>query len=165
MKSQDNCDRYWDLLNDYADGRLAGHRVEMVESHLASCERCREAVTDIRLMRRSVAEEEVTLPSEAFWSGCLERAAASQPARRSVVKRIWKPAFGLAVASIAAGLALWLAPNGTPQPTEVPACDYLMEHASFTAAQPLNVSSHHVLLYSRCAEDRATSQDTDGGND
>lgn len=160
MKNRGNCDGYWEMLNDYADGRLHGHASEKAESHLAECKQCREALADIRSIRQGLVCEPVEKPSLDLWEECYQRIGEDgTPRRVSKVAQVWKPAFGVAVASIVAGLALLLAPCGHPQATEIPMCDLVMQHAGFAASQPLSISSHHVLLTARCMEEKVRTDD------
>lgn len=158
MMKQNSCGEYWDLLNDYVDGRLHGRDQDDVEQHLAGCPACREVVVEIRFLQRSLVAEDTPVASQEFWSNSIKRAESIHVRRRSWSGLAWKPAFGLAAAALAASLTLWLMPNQVSAPPvipEVPVCDFLMEHTGVMVGHPLSVSSHHVLLNSKCAEDRA----------
>jgi len=164
------CGKCQKLINDYADRRLKGRKLELVETHLAWCMDCRDALAQIERLRRDVREAPTPSPSPAFWQRC-ERAIAAgarprrQPSLRARIRArrpAWKPTLAAAVTVIVVGLLLRLPSafhsgvlgRGAPAAqAETPVAEFIMQHESFVAAQPLSTTSHHVLATARAAEE------------
>jgi len=162
MRNHDACEENWDILNDYIDGRLAGRRRAAVETHLISCEQCRRTLAEIEGLRRLVSEADVADASTGFWAKCFESISTMPPLRRkSAVRRAWKPAIAAAASLAAAAVILSIGPVPFRQEDEIPHYEYVMEHVGFVAAQPLGMSSHHVLLSAQGAENVGHSEDAD----
>jgi predicted anti-sigma-YlaC factor YlaD len=159
MRGDGSCERYWDLINDYHDGRLKGNKQRAVETHLAGCAHCRRALQEVAQLRRLISQEPAATPLPAFWERCLENAAAA---------RTWRlPRLRLRKAVLGVALALAVALVGVPvlrqavmplvvtqasAQVELPDSEYFMQHAGFAAAQPLGPTSGNVLLSDRAAE-------------
>ncbi len=172
MEDFDKCEKYWGLLNDLVDGRLDGRKRIIIEQHLASCSDCRTRLEQIKLLITRVSEERVPAASDAFWEGINQRLleSAGSMKRPGIMKRAWLPAFGLALGSsmAAVGLTIMLFlhfGNLPPAPTaEITHDDYVIEHAAFAVAQPLDLSSHNVLLSAQGMERREHPSDANEEN-
>jgi anti-sigma factor RsiW len=86
-----------------------GTRAENSAPHLATCDRCRRDLDDLRAMMASLASERVPEPSPLFWDHLSERVrvavAAQDPPRRSWLDAApWRPLLtplsAVAVASL-----------------------------------------------------------------
>lgn len=97
-----------ELSAAYALDALAGDDLRSFESHLASCERCREDVAAFRAAAAELAYDALPRPApELLERRILNAARAERPARR---ERRWAfPAAAVAVAAAAAAivLAVW----------------------------------------------------------
>lgn len=150
---------YWELINDYIDGRLSGRKLTKMRSHLRSCSICAGAEEELRSLRLLVSTADIQQPSDMFWDRCIDVAIASVPKRRPLIRRFWKPAVAfaaLSVVTVAVLLAVAPVPVA-PVVSEVPNREFIMEHAGFVAAQPLANSSHHILTAARCASAQTDS--------
>lgn len=153
-QKQSDCGKNWDLLNDYADGRLAGKKLHIIESHLSSCMKCSEALRSIQGWSE-IAAGETPGPSADFWERCNAKIAASQ-----VVKNPARPqrrlVIGFSVASVAVALTIMFAfgPRQPDSQDDTLTNDFVMEHAAFAATQPFSMNSHHVLMSAKGAENR-----------
>jgi len=175
MRNSNACERYWGLINDHADGRLKGRASRSLQEHLASCARCRESAAELARLRRLTAGEEAPAPPVGFWDRCMRQVIAAAAPRRILAPRLWKPALGLALA--VALLLVWCpAPwrnwaltsaGRQPAQAEVSDAEFIMQHLGFATAEPLNGSSHYVLLSARAAEedvDRTPACSPGGGD-
>jgi anti-sigma factor RsiW len=162
MKNDKVCDRYWSLINDHADGRLRGRKLRAVQAHLDSCARCRESLAEIRRLREQLMQAPPAPPSPAFWERCLAAVAGSARPRPALGQRLWRPALGTAIAVAVTAAVMWFAyprspamlppsPEAAAQ-AEIPDAEYIVQHESFLAAQPLSAASAHVLISARAAE-------------
>jgi hypothetical protein len=61
-----DCDVIQTELSAYVDGELSAHRRELVEAHLASCARCREALAELKVLATGVAALPKLQPSPRF---------------------------------------------------------------------------------------------------
>src|SRR5687768_6803457 len=92
------------LLTRYCDGELSTASAQRVDAHLATCDRCRRALEDIRFSATLVRQLSTVAAPPSVWIGI--DAALSQPRRdgwfapRLVVR--W--AFACAVVLAAAGV-------------------------------------------------------------
>ena len=156
MQSGSSCHGNWSLANDYADGRLKGRRRRSAEAHLTQCAHCRETVEEVRRLRRLVAETPVPPPSTGFWERCMQTIAVrAQSPRGSLWRGRW-PTVRLVLAGALVALLAWSLLGRRPgglvertQPSEQLAAlqsQYLAQHVAFVLGQPLNLTSHYVLL-------------------
>lgn len=106
------------LLTRYCDGELSTASAQRVDAHLATCDRCRRALEDIRFSATLVRHLSTVAAPPSVWIGI--DAALSQPRRdgwfapRLVVR--W--AFACAVVLAAAGV-FWSMRDGASGPWEV----------------------------------------------
>lgn len=99
----------FEQMAEYVDGMLAGEELQAVEDHLASCERCDWAVSDLRDFRDQVAPELdreyrpaiVPTVTESWWRSLT--AFLPSPLLRSPAL-----AFGSALAMLLLGATGWL---------------------------------------------------------
>jgi anti-sigma factor RsiW len=99
----------FEQMAEYVDGRLAGEELQIVKDHLASCERCTAAVSDLRAFRNQVApqldREYQPATGSARTKSWWQRLAAFVP---SPQLRSPALAFGSALAAILLTMAGWL---------------------------------------------------------
>lgn len=117
------CATVQDLLPELATGRLGGGESESVESHLAGCSRCREALDVLTLLTASPPTEappeleariQAAVRQELAMTGT-RRAPAAHGARRGW--HIPAPAWGLAAAAVLAlVMGRTLLPGGEQEP-------------------------------------------------
>jgi len=162
MRNDKACEERWGCLNDLADGRLVGRKRSRLEAHIESCERCREALEEIRNIKSKVRQTEAPHAPDGLWGRCMGR-IADRPARQAPFRWRRKPAVGVAAACLAAAAALVLSigPFSVHDEDEIPHDHYVMEHAGFAAAQPLDMSSHHILLSAQGAENDRRNPDAE----
>jgi anti-sigma factor RsiW len=169
MPERRACGKCQQLINDYADRRLSGRKLALVEAHLAWCVDCRDALAQIERLRRELREAPAPAPAPTFWQRCeCAIAASAEPrqwptlrARVSSLLPAWKPALAAVVTIIVLGLAVRLpsafragALSGAPAvQAETPNAEFIMQHEAFVAAQPLSATSHYVLATARAAEE------------
>ena len=109
-----------DELVDVAEGA----RAEQSVPHLASCERCRDQLVELKAMMSAAADVEVPEPSPLFWdhfSARVREAVAAEGApRRSfwTWPRLAVPAVAVALATLLVAVA-WNANRAAPLPTPV----------------------------------------------
>jgi hypothetical protein len=159
-----NCDNIRDLLVLHAEELLPeGQRIE-VETHLASCARCREELSSIGRIRTWLADPELFAPPEDYSWELLPRRlaekaqAASSPAGRRfsdwLGSRGW--ALGLIAALILASGLVWLLRRQEPETaapvarTEAPGNEAFLrriqsEHARAMTAQYLSECQNLLL--------------------
>lgn len=155
------CEKNWGLINDYADGRLKGARLRALQAHLTSCARCQESAAELSRLRGLAADQEGPSSPVGFWERCMQVVLATPRPRRFLAPRLWKPALGLALA--VALLLVWLPSPWRPwaltsagrlrAPTEISDAEYIMQHVGFATGEPLDGTSHYVLLSARAAEE------------
>jgi hypothetical protein len=117
---------------DATDGRLAAAR----EAHLQACARCREELTWMEAVLRSLEPAgAVPMPSPVFWQKFSRRvrlATSAPPARSFVWRHFWRPA--LALGSVTAAAVFLVV---TSRPVALP------------DVQPAALSSNQPLLEAR----------------
>jgi putative zinc finger protein len=104
-----------DLLTRYCDGELDAVERQRVDSHLATCARCRSAFEEIHFSANVVRQLKVISAPPSVWNGIV--AAGLQTRRPRAGAYRW--AFACIAVLVAAGVAYWLARDTTPKPWEV----------------------------------------------
>lgn len=122
-------------LSDYLDGELAPAERAEVESHLAGCRECAEALEELRSVVSTAAELPDLPPEHDLWPGIEARlsprrsGSATDALDRQVLpfrrhRRVMMTIPQLAAAAIALVLfsasAVWLAVGGAPEPGSEP---------------------------------------------
>jgi hypothetical protein len=116
-------------LVDLAEGTKGEHELA---AHLASCERCRLKLTELRATIASINDTPVPEPSPLFWDHFQQRVAASvafEPAPRRMNWVWWPAGAGLAAAALLlainfdARIVLPPVPDGPSQVTSRPAAN------------------------------------------
>jgi len=99
-------------LSEYLDGTLPARRARQVESHLAACSRCRQALGELRrttelLWSLRGAEDAPDLSAAVL---ARIRAGEADPSLaerlRAAAARVWSGAWGAPLATVAVGLAV-----------------------------------------------------------
>lgn len=158
-------DEYWELINDYVDGRLTGKKLSKLRAHLRTCNDCSGVESEIRALRLVMSNADVQQPSDMFWERCLDNVISSIPERQPMLRSFWKPVTALVVAVSLLLVFLITRPHPTsvtPQfdsavvESEVPHDELVMEYAVFLDEQPLVNTSHNMLVSARCAQPQAS---------
>ncbi|MEJ7809825.1 MAG: zf-HC2 domain-containing protein [Gemmatimonadaceae bacterium] len=129
-------DEWADRLSEYVDGELTAAETALLEAHLATCARCREAVGELRAVVRWLSEHAAdvghagsgaTAPLAEGWTRLAARIAADGTARpgappvpiasmtRGAPRRSWtrdpalRPWLAAAAALVLAAGSVWLA--------------------------------------------------------
>lgn len=107
------------LLTRYADGELPARKARRVDSHLATCARCRSALDEIRFSASLVRQLRPVAAPPAVWKGV--EAGLRQPGRERqlgpTVMLRW--AAGCTVVLVTAASLSWWTRDATPRPWEV----------------------------------------------
>lgn len=165
MRNNCSCEKYWGLLNDYADHRLSGRKREKVEYHLLFCTECKERLAGIREVKSAIISSPVPGSTDDFWANCYDKVLESQKPKVRTRRRLWKPVVGLSLAASCIGVVLLLTGLGRiVENSEIPDSDYMMQHASFASTQPLATRTHHVLLAEQCIEHSSEDNPSDPAN-
>jgi anti-sigma factor RsiW len=94
-----NCQDYEIALGDYVDGTLDDRSRVELETHLASCERCRAVVTDLGIIRQAALTLEPQLPPPHIWSKLSAAFEAEQHSRSRGWGFTWRT-LGASLAAI-----------------------------------------------------------------
>lgn len=114
-----------DLLSAYVDSALTDREATEVAAHLAECAACREAVADVRAVRRLLAAVPHPQPEPELLGRFL--ASAHQPPQARIGPWL-----------VAAAAFVLVAPRIPQSPVTFPSLmDDLQDHARLTAHNPL----------------------------
>ena len=134
------CNEFLERAADLVDADRAAPIDADLAAHLASCEACREALADLRSLRRAASElEPRPLPPAAWHHLAARLAAESRPAGALHAPRPrvgWTWLAAAAALLVAAGASLWIV-------TRAPAPSRLTEGSS---TQPPGNASQGVLV-------------------
>ena len=87
-------------IDDYLDGILPAGEQQLVESHLAGCPACRDELSQVQDLRRSLRNLPVPPPSAGFSARIMGRVRQKQQQRQYMVRGMG--------AALAASLLLWM---------------------------------------------------------
>lgn len=115
------CSKARKLIHGYVDGALEASTVELLEAHLASCERCRREETRLRDLASRLAEWTAPRPVLGFDAllARMEQRASAQDRRQYGSRTAPSWAVAALVAGIAAGTSAGLLTGGA-EPGRVP---------------------------------------------
>jgi hypothetical protein len=107
------CDQFDAALSDYLEGTLDPATRAALESHAATCGRCRALLADVQAITTAAATLPDLEPSRDLWPGVVDRIAAPVvtlpvAARRASDRSVVRPWY-LAPATLAAAAALLVA--------------------------------------------------------
>jgi len=141
-------DRFTSQLSEYLDAGLPVDERQSLEAHLASCDRCRETLDELRAVVARAKNLQDSAPVNDLWRGIHARIASASvtgrvsPFRRAITRRLsftipQVAAAGLALMILSGGL-VWMARSGDPR-ADVPAIRAQEE----PAVVPANFADKH----------------------
>lgn len=123
-------DRFTSQLSEYLDDELPVGERQSVEAHLATCDRCRDTLAELRAVVARAKNLPDSVPANDLWPGVQARISTGSvsgrvaPFRRALTRRLsftipQVAAAGLALMVLSGGL-VWMARSGDPR-ADVPA--------------------------------------------
>lgn len=95
-----------DRLAAYCDGELSPADTAAIDAHLADCERCRRACTDLQATASALRQLTLTSPPASVWRAIDAR--LQQPSERRRVARRWELALaGSLILVVATAIMYW----------------------------------------------------------
>ena len=107
------------LLTRYADGELPARQARRVDSHLATCARCRSALDEIRFSASLVRQLSAVTAPPAVWKGIEAGLTQPERERRLVPTVMLRWAAACAVVLATAASLYWWTRDAAPRPWEV----------------------------------------------
>ncbi len=165
---QETCKNYKDF-SSFIDGRMDGQSIRDIARHLENCDECREEVTRLLALRRTL--NELTSPSlppnPEFWSGAYRKArlealhadAAAKNSGYLFMRRAAASLVAVACVLCAALAAPLISSNYreqplttftyyNPTPSAVDIGPLLRAHTAYSAMQPLSDNSRMSMILS-----------------
>jgi len=141
------CDRLEEMVSGYVDEQLSDEEARILESHLASCERCRDLVDDYRsvdeLAEKGAAPEIRQEEWDERWRAIAEAIPHTRPSKAPRISRFWPLVWVAAAAGVA--LILWAFHSFGPGDVQPTGIAWKSERAF--SVESIDTRSSNVICY------------------